>query len=68
MKEVIEKRIIEIETALAQAVANHSLLSGHLAEAKFILQSIFAAECVPKIAEAAEAITDEAKECAAVAD
>lgn len=47
-KEVIEKRIIEITKAIEETSARHSMLLGHLNEAKFIVESIFKAECEAK--------------------
>lgn len=45
MKEVLVKRIAEIEQAIQQVVANHASLLGHLEEAKYLLQECFKAEC-----------------------
>lgn len=54
-KDVITKRIAEIEAAIQNSLTNHSALVGHLDEAKFLLQTIFKAECEAKATEAVEA-------------
>lgn len=48
MKEQVEKRIQEIEASIHQLVNQHTQLMGHLNEAKFLLQTIFKAECEAK--------------------
>jgi septation ring formation regulator EzrA len=48
VKEILAKRVNEIQAALEQSKANYSMLLGHLEEAKFMLQSIFKEECEAK--------------------
>jgi hypothetical protein len=52
-KEVIEERVKKIEEAVQQSAANHSTLLGHLAEAKFLLESILKLETEGKAANEA---------------
>lgn len=61
VKGTLEKRIVEIENAIRTMVNNHATLTGHLEEAKFLLQTIFKDEC-EKILEISKSELPEGEE------
>jgi hypothetical protein len=45
LKEKLELRIKQIEEEIQRTINNHTLLQGHLSEARYTLAELFKAEC-----------------------
>jgi hypothetical protein len=49
MKDILEKRIVELQGALDQSAANHNAILGAMSEAKNMLAQVYAKEVADSV-------------------